>query len=456
MSKSPPPHGAMGLCLWVLVFVSFMLAGNHATDVLLPPDVAASGSPTFAAAASNSSQQRRNLHFVSLCPGDNNVRIDGLPMPMRDVNAQTSLWLIPIRFVGPTAFSPQANPVGVLRCELFARLTLPSVVAAVNNPPPRTRVRVIFINDSAIAEPTCAKIIEKTKKLLGDKMSFDTDTHTFLRKFTLTEDLLFITRLDSDDAVGPNVLIDIHSAFVKASMPTAILSPFTGNLYYPFAGNGSCGQMIYNALVRKFPIFQTSAYDKAWLTKIMELKQPLLEFFLTPEGKYYTPYSFGHKHPDEWFTWFRQQFAKSPMLRNWPCGSSDQCVSDCALFFFSSSPGGIPGIIYTQSGLQSSLARSGHTDVDTLKYHENYDEAWEKTSPDVCQGLEYFHVVKQDIVGLRDIYKKNKASYEGHLGDVFTQQPGNRGGKKYLPSGKPVKGGGGGGGGVKGGGHLRK
>lgn len=32
--------------------------------------------------------------FESLCPGDNNVRIDGVPMPMRP-SSVSSLWLIP-------------------------------------------------------------------------------------------------------------------------------------------------------------------------------------------------------------------------------------------------------------------------------------------------------------------------------------------------------------------------
>jgi hypothetical protein len=189
-------------------------------------------------------------------------------------------------------------------------------------------------------------------------------------------------------------------------------------------------------MVRKFPIFQTHAYDKAQLKAIMGLGQgnSLLEFFQTRDGKYFMPYGYGHKHPDEFFSWFRERFAASPILKTWPCGTSDQCVSECHLFFFTASSKGIPGIIYTQSGLQSSLARSGHQDVDTLKYHENYQESWEKTSPDVCLGLEYFGASKAAISQLRNVYKKNKSKYEGHIMDVFTQQPGNRGGKKVPVS----------------------
>jgi hypothetical protein len=305
-------------------------------------------------------------------------------------------------------------------------------VAAVANAPPKTRVRVVLINDSVITEPTCSRIIDQTKRLLGNKLAFGSDTQSFLAQFTLDEDVLFISRFDSDDGVGPDILKDIHSTFMRTGYPVGILSPFYGNLWYPFAGNGSCGQIVFNAMVRKFPIFQTHAYDKAQLKAIMGLGQgnSLLEFFQTRDGKYFMPYGYGHKHPDEFFSWFRERFAASPILKTWPCGTSDQCVSECHLFFFTASSKGIPGIIYTQSGLQSSLARSGHQDVDTLKYHENYQESWEKTSPDVCLGLEYFGASKAAISQLRNDYKKNKSKYEGHIMDVFTQQPGNRGGKK--------------------------
>lgn len=286
-----------------------------------------------------------NSRFESLCPGDNNVRIDGLPMPMRDISSVSSLWLIPIRFVGPTAFSAQPNPVGELRCQIFARLTLPSIVAAVSNAPPKTRVRVVLINDSVITEPTCARVVNQAKKDLGSKLGFGSDTQKFLSQFTLDEDVLFISRFDSDDGVGPDILKDIHSTFLKANLPVAILSPFYGNLWYPFAGNGSCGQMIYNAMVRKFPIFQTHAYDKAQLKAIMGLGpgNKLLEFFQTREGKYFMPYGYGHKHPDEFFAWFREKYAGSPILKTWPCGTSDQCVSECHLFFFTASSKGILG-----------------------------------------------------------------------------------------------------------------
>lgn len=94
------------------------------------------------------------------------------------------------------------------------------------------------------------------------------------------------------------------------------------------------------------------------------------------------------------------------------------------------------------------MARSGRQDVDTLKYHENYNVAWEAASPDACLGLQYFGATKTSISQLRDDYKKNKAAYEGHIMDVFTQQPGNRGGKKLpvadsgkekVPAKAPVK-----------------
>lgn len=142
--------------------------------------------------------------------GESNVRISGDSLPMSDISTLTSLWLIPIRFVGPTAFSQEVNPVGVLRCELFARLTLQSLAAVIKSPPPRTRIKVILINASAIIEPTCAKVIERTQQTLGQALSFASSPETYIGQFTLNEDLLFISRFDSDDAVGPQVILDTY------------------------------------------------------------------------------------------------------------------------------------------------------------------------------------------------------------------------------------------------------
>ena len=44
----------------------------------------------------------------------------------------------------------------------------------------------------------------------------------------------------------------------------------------------------------------------------------------------------------------------------------------------------------------------------------------------MCKGLEYFHVNATQVKQLREIHTKNKALYEGHIMDVFTQQPGNK------------------------------
>ena len=242
--------------------------------------------------------------------------------------------------------------------------------------------------------------------------------------FTIKEDVLFITRFDSDDAVGPRVFVETHAAFMKTKFPLAIISPFYGNLWYPFAGDNSaspCGQMIYNALVRKFPIFQTNAYDLAQLKDIIRPKTTLTDFFTSEEGNFYMPMHYDHKDPEQYFRKFREQFKKN-LPPNWLCGMNNlqHYASDCLLFFFSSSSDGIPGVIYTQTGLQSSLARAGHTDVDTLKYHRHYDASLEKTNPDVCtKGLAYFNVDMQEIVELREQYVRDKPKYAGHMDDVF-------------------------------------
>jgi len=158
----------------------------------------------------------------------------------------------------------------------------------------------------------------------------------------------------------------------------------------------------------------------------------LIKFFEQPEAHYYLPYHYDHKDPEEYFRKFREQFKKN-IPRNWICGDDDlvHYASDCLMFFFSSSsPDGIPGIIYTQTGLQSSLARQGHTNTDTLKYHQHYNAALEKINPDVCVGLEYFSVKMEEIVELRSIYARDKSLYEGHMEEIFV--------KKNLHYGEPV------------------
>lgn len=144
---------------------------------------------------------------------------------------------------------------------------------------------------------------------------------------------------------------------------------------------------------------------------------------MSPEGHYYLPYHYDHKDPEAYFRTFREQFKKN-IPRNWLCGDADlvHYASDCLLFFFSSSKDGIPGIIYTQTGLQSSLARQGHTDTDTLKYHQHYDAALEKVNPDVCVGLESFSVKKEEIEELRSIYTRDKSLYSGHMEEIFVKK----------------------------------
>lgn len=177
--------------------------------------------------------------------GESNVHIDGRPFPLENITDLSSLWIVPIRFVGPSAFGKVPDPVGAFRCELFASLTLPSLMAAINNPPPKTTISVVFVNASEISEPTCAKVIQNSIKILGNRLKFSSSCEDYINKYQLKEDLLFVTRFDSDDAIGPDTLLEIHRTFTTSKVPIGIISPFWGNLWYPSEGEGDCGQMIY-------------------------------------------------------------------------------------------------------------------------------------------------------------------------------------------------------------------
>jgi hypothetical protein len=57
---------------------------------------------------------------------------------LRNISSISSLFMIVIRFMGSIAFEPQHNPTAAIRCEIFSRITLPALIAATNNAPPRT------------------------------------------------------------------------------------------------------------------------------------------------------------------------------------------------------------------------------------------------------------------------------------------------------------------------------
>jgi hypothetical protein len=177
--------------------------------------------------------------------------------------------------------------------------------------------------------------------------------------------------------------------------------------------------MLYKTLVRKFPIFQTHVYDRSQLLKYVAVGNinTLLQWLSSDKGKKYLPYESNHRLPEAIFRRFREAY-KDKLPENWICGDSDliHSTSDCHLFFFSMSPEGIPGIIYTQTGFQSSLVRMDKS-AGMLKYHNNYKPKLETV--EVCKGLEYFSIKKEDIEELRLIYKHDRDDYNKSFGKMF-------------------------------------
>jgi hypothetical protein len=270
-----------------------------------------------------------------------NTKINGESFPLIDTDKLTSLWIIPIRFIGPTAFDSKSNPIGATRCEIFEKLTLPSLLQALEYPPsPHVKISIVIINASVILEPTCHEVIIKTKSLLKEKLSFANDVFSYINQFELTQDIIFFSRLDTDDAIGKYTFRDIYNTFMQSQLPFAVLSPFWGNLWYPTAttaaaaaaehnnmnhsdkqnktpnnknnikfqsqekiqsnnrdstssivssSSGSsnsnrytCGKMIYKAMIRKFPILQTYAYNKVELMKLFGIIMPTPPYTYMP------------------------------------------------------------------------------------------------------------------------------------------------------------------------------
>lgn len=165
-------------------------------------------------------------------------------------------------------------------------------------------------------------------------------------------------------------------------------------------------------MVRKFPIFQTTGFRKTEFMKLIDVhnERELVDFFMSDKGQFYLPNHYDHKDPEHFFQRFRSEF-KTP--KNWVCGDDDLVgySSDCHLFFNTWTGNGIPGIIHTQTGVQRSLARTGHSKADTLKYHSHYDTSWEKIYPEVCLSLQNFGVDRKDVLKLRAMMERDKDSY---------------------------------------------
>ena len=86
------------------------------------------------------------------------------------------------------------------------RITLPALIAATNNAPPRTKIKIILINSSVILEPTCMRVVIKARNQLGRRLYFTETNSTFLEHADFTHDLLFFARLDTDDSFGPGTV----------------------------------------------------------------------------------------------------------------------------------------------------------------------------------------------------------------------------------------------------------
>ena len=121
---------------------------------------------------------------------------------LRNITSISSMFMIVIRFMGQIAFEPEHNPTAALRCEIFARITLPGLIAATNNAPPRTKMKIVLINSSAVLEPTCARVVLKAKNQLGRRLYFSASNATYMEHTDMSHDLLFFARLDTDDRCG--------------------------------------------------------------------------------------------------------------------------------------------------------------------------------------------------------------------------------------------------------------
>ena len=332
-----------------------------------------------------------------LCGGNPET---GLNFPMHgrgDGEASSSLMIIGIRFVGPSAFDRRENAIGAIRCEIFARVTLPALVKTIKSetaPKKKwARLHVVLINDSAILEPTCARVVANSQRLLGDKLSFASSTRMYFSQSLATtledSDYVYFSRLDTDDAFLPSTPAAIHSAFAISGMPFAIISPYWGNLYYLPAGNDSCGEISYNTNLRRYPVLQTSAFHKRAFMDVMKLDKEadLEKFFSSSTGMRSLPYHYPHLDVEKPFEIFNGV--------NWTCSS----IQDCILNVNTWDVNGAPGIIYTQTGLQSSLVRRGWTQTDHLKWYSMFVKG--AKDPPACQTLEYYGIDPRQIQELR-------------------------------------------------------
>ena len=306
----------------------------------------------------------------------------------------TSMFVVGLRFIGPTAFAPKVNAAGAVRCEIFSTVTLPALALAIKELPPKTTVNIVLINQTAILEPTCVKVIDKTKSILGDRLHFSNTDDTYYTMFPLDDDYIFFSRLDTDNAFHPSTFKAIHANFMNSGMPFAVLSPYFGNLWYPTAGD-KCGNMIYNTNLRRYPIMQTSAFHKSAYKKYMGLNSDKdFEHYLTKSpAKQSIPYHYEHLKPELVF----RRFPEDSFIFS--------SVSD-SILYFNIWENGLPGMIYTQTGLQSSLVRRGWKNTSHLKWYDKYTKR--DDDPDVCKVLETYGITASEVAEMRNLIQKSQ------------------------------------------------
>ena len=321
----------------------------------------------------------------------------GMSFPLDTRDKSSNLFIIGLRFIGPTAFQPAENPSGAIRCQIFSKVTLPSLVAL--NIPIRSTLNIVLINESVILEPTCMKVIEKARSLLGKRLYFADSTKTFYTNFNLDADYIFYSRLDTDDAMHPKTLSSIHDNFMNSGMPFAVLSPYFGNLWYPTEGTG-CGEILYNTNLRRYPVMQTSAFHKEAFKRIMNMKsdKDMLNYISRLPGIQTIPYHFEHLTPEQIFTTLNQNIKSNKT-------NFDLNVHDCILYFNVWEVNGVPGILYTQTGLQSSLMRRGWKSTHHLKWYDRYVKR--EGDPDVCDTIEKFGISSKEVTELRRLIEKD-------------------------------------------------
>lgn len=110
-----------------------------------------------------------------------------------------SLFIIAIRFIGQIVTIPQANTVAAIRCDLFRHITLPSLLLAIKHAPMGSVIRVMIINESAIVEPTCYKLMHSIRNYFPTKLVFTPRRNIFVvdPRIYSEFDFIFFSRLDT-------------------------------------------------------------------------------------------------------------------------------------------------------------------------------------------------------------------------------------------------------------------